>query len=297
MYPFNYDYQTPSPVHFLEVGANATIDATPAIPFVESQEGTSNSNDTNNNGDRQWKMLLETATQCLKQEQPYFEEESEAEDKDEEDHQQTRPAPIFVQPGTARHGRVTNPIHVVGQTGRGITISPISDRCDQHPSCKSVTEAMRDDIHAYVEGLSYERIVNFVTSLIIPLRYKGRKNTGGAEANKLYARNYTNEYHLCWGNEDVIVCRAFFVSTVGITQWTIRNWLGENPNYKGKENRARINKINKKPKQAQTMQKTLKKVVKNGVDLKKEFIDQPQEQSVVKHKAKWLQRFQQESSN
>lgn len=115
-----------------------------------------------------------------------------------------------------------------GRTGRGIVIKPVdpSSRCLTHASCRRVTNEIRTTINRHFAQLPYAEKRDFISSSVIcslvNTQHSGR-----------YARKHSNEYHLYWTDTmgeffDFTVCRAMFISTIGITPWTMRNWLGEN---------------------------------------------------------------------
>lgn len=117
---------------------------------------------------------------------------------------------------------------VDGRTGRGIIIKPVdsASKCISHASCRRITDKIRTEINQHFGRLSYAEKRHYISSSVIC-------SVVNTDRSGRYARKHSNEYHLCWTDPegelfDFTVCRAMFISTVGITPWTMRNWLGEN---------------------------------------------------------------------
>lgn len=126
-----------------------------------------------------------------------------------------------------------------GRTGRGIVIKPVdpASKCLTHATCRRVTDKVRTEINQHFAQLSYVEKRQFISSSVIC-------SIVNTQRSGRYARKHSNEYHLYWTDTmgqfyDFTVCRAMFISTIGITPWTMRNWLGENLALQTKEPKQR----------------------------------------------------------
>lgn len=134
-----------------------------------------------------------------------------------------------------------------GRTGRGIVIKPVDQatRCLTHANCRRISDEMRVEINRNFEQLEYQEKRDFISSSVVCSVFDNDQ-TGP------YARKHSNEYHLYWTDElgeilDFTVCRAMFINTIGITPWTMRNWLGENLALQNKVVKQEPKKPGRKP--------------------------------------------------
>lgn len=111
---------------------------------------------------------------------------------------------------------------------RTVQLKPFGKPCTKHAGCKSLPEVGRQSLRSQTSALSVKKLQKFIRSSVVCQKFD-------VETTR-YARQNANEYYLTWNGESYNVCRSLYISTIGVTQWTIRNWLGENPNYKSKGN-------------------------------------------------------------
>lgn len=105
-----------------------------------------------------------------------------------------------------------------------LKLKPFGKRCTKHTGCKSVPEEGRQSIRSQTSALSDKKLQKFVISSVVCRKFN-------VEVVR-YARQNANKYYLTWNGKTYRVCRAMYISTIGVTQWTIRNWKGENPRYR-----------------------------------------------------------------
>lgn len=110
------------------------------------------------------------------------------------------------------------------KSGRSIKLRPFGPPCDQHEICTLVPQEMRITIYKFVETLNQKQQKVFVENSVVV------ENFGNPDESR-FSRHFSNEYHLKWAYADFKVCRTLFVSTTGLSPWTVRNWLGQNAKY------------------------------------------------------------------
>lgn len=108
--------------------------------------------------------------------------------------------------------------------GRKPIVSEVLDRCmcvDSFCNANQVTDKTRQNINSHFKKLTLDDKHIYIESTI------DVEKLDVAEPGR-YTQEFRNTYHLKWDNSDSVVCRRMFVNTVGLGEWTIRNWLGQN---------------------------------------------------------------------
>lgn len=125
--------------------------------------------------------------------------------------------------------RSSESIKPARKSGRTVILKPMGPHCTVHPECQLVPQEVRDNVRLQIELSNDKQLKEYVKDSVVVEKFDEDEDED--VILKPYTRQHSNEYHLKWRDVDFTVCRTLYVSTIGITPWTVRNWLGENRKY------------------------------------------------------------------